>query len=92
MTDRTPTPPLLSRRWTNPLPVVVIGTAIFGVVAVVATVIGSAGAGVAAVAWAGVLVGVLGGALFAWQLQAARRGSRGAQRGLVDRPADPADT
>ncbi|WP_066908808.1 DUF2530 domain-containing protein [Millisia brevis] len=92
MTDRTPTPPLLGRRWTNPLPVVVVGTALWAVLAIVATAVGASGAGVAAVAWAGVVVGLLGGALFAWQLRAARRGSRGAQEGLVDRRApDPAD-
>lgn len=76
----------MGRRWTNPLPVVVVGTVIWLVVAVVATVVGARWQEVATVSWAGVGVGLLGGALFAWQLRAARRGSRGAQQGLIDRP------
>lgn len=84
MPDTSPTPPLLGHRWTNPLPVVVVGTLSWLVVAIIATV-GALpwGNDLKAIAWSGVVVGIFGGAIFAWQLSAARRGRRGAQQGLV---------
>ncbi|AHH93960.1 DUF2530 domain-containing protein [Kutzneria viridogrisea] len=74
------TPPPLPKSLTDPVPVVVAGTALFLVAFLVLLVTG------APQLWtysclAGVVLGFSGYAVFRWQRAAARRGARGAQEG-----------
>ena len=79
--DRPVETPEIPARFTDPRPVLAIGTVAF----VVATVV------VALIDWddalptcyTGIVIGVLGYSIFWIQRSAARRGSKGAQRGLT---------
>lgn len=74
-------PPPLPRRLADPRPVVGVGTVMWFAAAVVLLLAGGPSAWV----WAcltGGLLGLTGFAMVHWQLSAARRGSRGAQRDL----------
>lgn len=77
---RTPPPPP-PRSLTDPIPVVVVGTAAFLVAFLVLLAVH------APRLWtwsclAGFVLGFAGYAVFRWQLAAVRRGSRGAQEGI----------
>ncbi|MFE2750846.1 DUF2530 domain-containing protein [Actinosynnema sp. NPDC059335] len=75
-----PPPPPLPPRLTDPVPVVVVGTALWFLAAVGVALFGDA----PLVAWtcvAGGVLGIIGYGIFAWQRSAARRGSRTAQHG-----------
>ncbi|WP_245975796.1 DUF2530 domain-containing protein [Amycolatopsis palatopharyngis] len=74
-------PPELPKRLLDLWPVVVAGTAVWFVVFLVLLLTGVTGLWL----WttlAGGALGLLGLAVMAWQRSAAKRGSRGAQRGL----------
>ena len=83
-TDLHTEPPPLPRRLTDPLPVVLVGLAVWVVVLVVLglpALMGSRPLGVWF--WAAVIgigLGVLGLGVLAWQRRANRRGSKGAQK------------
>jgi hypothetical protein len=77
-----PTPPPLPRYLTDPVPVVVIGTVAFGVAFALMLLLGAP----ALWTWsclAGFCLGFVGYGVFRWQRNAARRGSRTAQEGLL---------
>lgn len=69
-------------RLSDPRPVLATGTAVWVVATVVALVAGDRWSGALPVCYAGTALGVLGFGLFLIQRRAARRGKRGAQRGL----------
>ena len=76
------TPPPLPRYLTDPVPVVVIGTIAFLAAFVIMLLVGAP----AQWTWsclAGFCLGFAGYGVFRWQRSAARRGSRGAQEGLL---------
>ena len=77
-------PPKLSPRFGDPVPVIAGGTALWALAAVVAALL----TGFGEAFWtcvAGIGVGTFGATVFAWQRAAARRGSRLAQTG-ADEP------
>lgn len=74
--------PPLPRRLADPRPLIVLSTAVWAIAAVVLALTGAPASWV----WtcvAGIGLGVVGYGVMAWQRSAARRGSRGAQRGLT---------
>lgn len=71
-----------TRRLADPRPVLAIGTALWVVATVVVLLGGDRWSDILPVCIAGILVGLLGSALFLAQRRAARRGHRGAQVGL----------
>jgi len=71
-----------TRRLADPRPVLAIGTASWVVATVVVLLVGDERNGALPVCIAGILVGLLGSALFFAQRRASRRGHRGAQVGL----------
>ena len=78
-------PPALPRRLTDPIPVILVGSAVWVVVAVVLGVLGATGARPFD-AWfsaslVGIGLGLLGLLVLGLQRRAARRGDKGAQRG-----------
>jgi hypothetical protein len=80
-----PTPPPLPALLLDPWPVIAAGALAWLVAAVTAFAIP------ALITWrpvtlAGLGVGVLGTSIFLWQRAAARRGARGAQKGLTTDP------
>ena len=80
-----PTPPPLPALLLDPWPVIAAGALAWLIAA------GAALAIPALIAWrpvtlAGLGVGVLGTSIFLWQRAAARRGARGAQKGLTTDP------
>ena len=80
-----PTPPPLPALLLDPWPVIAAGASAWLIAAVAAFAIP------ALIAWrpmtlAGLGVGVLGTSIFLWQRAAARRGARGAQKGLTTDP------
>ncbi|QTJ65792.1 DUF2530 domain-containing protein [Rhodococcus sp. ZPP] len=77
--DRQP----LTRRLADPRPALILGTLAWVVAMVVVIVTGDRWADALPTCIAGVAVGFLGYGLFALQRRAARRGSRGAQQGLL---------
>ncbi|MCP2169269.1 DUF2530 domain-containing protein [Goodfellowiella coeruleoviolacea] len=83
-----PPPPPLPRRFTDVVPIVVVGSSImFVVFAVLLVARLAAGVDSGEVMWtclAGWVLGLIGLGVVAWQRAAARRGSRGAQQGLLD--------
>ncbi|CAM2932671.1 DUF2530 domain-containing protein [Prescottella defluvii] len=82
MTEIHSTPTLLTRL-SDPRPVLVVGTAAWVVATVVVLLGGDRWSDALPVCLAGTALGLLGFALFLVQRRAARRGSRGAQRGLL---------
>lgn len=66
----------------DPRPVLAVGTVVWIVATVVVAVSGDRWEDALPVCIAGIVVGILGTALFLVQRNAARRGSRGAQVGL----------
>jgi hypothetical protein len=77
-----PEPPALPARLLDPRPVI-IAIAVGWLVALALAFTVPALHDWRPVTVAGLGVGVLGTSIFLWQLSAARRGSRGAQRGLL---------
>lgn len=77
-----PVPPALPARLLDPSPVI-IAIAVGWLVALVLAFTVPALHDWRPVTVAGLGVGVLGTSIFLWQRRAARRGSRGAQRGLI---------
>jgi protein-S-isoprenylcysteine O-methyltransferase Ste14 len=81
-----PSPPPLPPRLADPVPAIIVCTALW-FLAFVALLVARLAFKVDDNAWlwtcsAGTLLGVTGYGVFRWQRRAARRGSRGAQRGL----------
>ncbi|MFC7448121.1 DUF2530 domain-containing protein [Rhodococcus daqingensis] len=74
--------PLIPLRLTDPRPVVTIGTLAWLVITAVVFAAGDRWQTALPICFAGLAVGALGFALFLVQRAAARRGSKGAQRGL----------
>lgn len=74
--------PLIPRRLTDPRPVVMIGTLAWLIATAVVLAAGDRWHAALPICLAGLAVGALGFALFLAQRAAARRGSKGAQRGL----------
>ena len=74
-------PAELGQRWKDPIPVVVVVSALW-LVGLVASLATGHWAGWGEACLAGLVVGALGFALFLGQRRAARRGDRTAQRGL----------
>nr|WP_296768052.1 DUF2530 domain-containing protein [Rhodococcus sp. (in: high G+C Gram-positive bacteria)] len=72
----------LSRRLTDPAPVIAAGIGLWILATVVVLVGGDRWSSALPTCWAGVIVGSLGFALFLLQRAASRRGSKTAQRGL----------
>lgn len=77
-------PPPLPPRLSDVPTIVGLGSALWAVAAVALLVTGGTGPAVATCV-CGAVLGGLGHALFRWQRNAARRGTRGAQDGLTDR-------
>ena len=75
--------PPLTQRLADPRPALILGTLAWAVAAVVVIVTGDQWSDALPSFIAGVVVGFLGYVLFALQRGAARRGSRGAQQGLL---------
>ncbi|QCQ89900.1 DUF2530 domain-containing protein [Rhodococcus sp. SGAir0479] len=75
----TPTP---VERLSDPRPVLAAGTVVWVVATVVVLLSGNRWSAALPVCYAGIGLGVLGFGLFLVQRRAARRGRRGAQRGL----------
>ena len=75
--------PPLTQRLADPRPALILGTLAWAVAIVVVIVTGDRWSDALPTCIAGVVVGFLGYALFAAQRRAARRGSRGAQQGLL---------
>jgi Protein of unknown function (DUF2530) len=76
------TPPPLPKSLTDPVPVVIVGTVLFVIATVVLLIVHAPALWI----WScvcGVLLGFVGFGLFSWQRAAARRGSRGAQEGVL---------
>lgn len=76
------TPPPLPKSLTDPVPVVIVGTVLF----VIATVVLLIAHAPTLWIWScvcGVGLGFFGFGVFSWQRAAARRGSRGAQEGVL---------
>ncbi|MDH6280837.1 DUF2530 domain-containing protein [Prescottella agglutinans] len=74
--------PTLVERLSDPRPVVVVGTVAWVVATVVVLLSGDRWSEALPICYAGTALGVLGFGLFLLQRSAARRGKRGAQRGL----------
>ncbi|RDI20497.1 uncharacterized protein DUF2530 [Rhodococcus sp. AG1013] len=70
-------------RLSDPRPVLAVGTAAWVLATVVVLLVGDRWSDALPVCYAGTALGLLGFALFLVQRRAARRGSRGAQRGLA---------
>lgn len=71
------------RRLADPRPALAVGIALWAVASVVVLFVGDdRRADLLPVCIAGIVVGILGSALYLVQRRAARRGSRGAQTGL----------
>ncbi|WP_338889790.1 DUF2530 domain-containing protein [Rhodococcus sovatensis] len=79
--EREPEPTELSRRLTDPAPVIALGIALW-VAATVVVLIVDRWSSALPVCLAGIGVGTVGFVLFLVQRAAARRGSKTAQRGL----------
>ncbi|MFD9663385.1 DUF2530 domain-containing protein [Rhodococcus sp. NPDC059968] len=75
--------PPLTQRLADPRPALILGTLAWAVAIVVVIVTGDRWLDALPTCIAGVVVGFLGYGLFALQRRAARRGSRGAQQGLL---------
>jgi len=75
--------PPLTQRLADPRPALILGTLAWAVAIVVVIVTGDRWPDALPTCIAGVVVGFLGYGLFALQRRAARRGSRGAQQGLL---------
>lgn len=75
-------PSTLLQRLSDPRPVIAAGTAAWVVATVVVAVSGDRWSGALPVCLTGTALGVVGFGLFLLQRRAARRGKRGAQRGL----------
>ncbi|MEV0947794.1 DUF2530 domain-containing protein [Rhodococcus sp. NPDC049939] len=75
--------PTLTQRLADPRPALILGTLAWAAAAGVVIVTGDRWANALPTTIAGVVVGCLGYGLFALQRRAARRGSRGAQQGLL---------
>jgi hypothetical protein len=75
--------PPLTQRLADPRPALILGTLAWAVAIVVVIVTGDRWSDALPTCIAGVVVGFLGYGLFALQRRAARRGSRGAQLGLL---------
>ncbi|TQC46445.1 DUF2530 domain-containing protein [Rhodococcus sp. WS4] len=75
--------PPLTQRLADPRPALILGTLAWVVAIVVVIVTGDRWSDALPTCIAGVVVGFLGYGLFALQRRAARRGSRGAQQGLL---------
>jgi len=87
-TPAQPVPPALSPRLLAPWPVIITIAAGWLAALILAFTVPALHGG-RPVTVAGLGVGVLGTSIFLWQRSAARRGSRGAQRGLlIDTPTD----
>jgi len=81
-----PRPPSLPPRLADPVPVVVVGTALW-LLAFLSLLVARFGYGFDRPVWlwttlAGTALGIVGYGIFRWQRAAARRGARSAQRGL----------
>ena len=74
--------PLVPKRLTDPRPVVAIGTLAWLLATATVLLAGDRWSEALPICYAGLAVGVLGFTLFLAQRQAARRGSKVAQRGL----------
>ncbi|RVW06423.1 DUF2530 domain-containing protein [Rhodococcus spongiicola] len=72
----------LVERLSDPRPVVAVGTLAWVLATVVVLLAGEPWSGALPVCYAGTALGVLGFGVFLVQRSAARRGKRGAQRGL----------
>ncbi|MDT2003699.1 DUF2530 domain-containing protein [Rhodococcus opacus] len=75
--------PPLTQRLADPRPALILGTLAWAAAIVVVIVTGDRWSEALPTCIAGVVVGFLGYGLFALQRRAARRGSRGAQQGLL---------
>ncbi|WP_072687153.1 DUF2530 domain-containing protein [Rhodococcus marinonascens] len=75
--------PPLSQRLADPRPALILGTLAWAAAAVVVIITGDRWSSALSTCIAGIVVGCLGYGLFALQRRAARRGSRGAQQGLL---------
>lgn len=81
----TPTPdiPQIPERFTDPRPVLAIGTLLFVAATVVVLLAGDRWSDALPTCYTGIAVGALGYTIFWIQRSAARRGSKGAQQGLT---------
>jgi uncharacterized membrane protein YjjP (DUF1212 family) len=78
----TPNVPQIPARLTDPRPVLVVGTVLFAIAALVVWVIGGDARDALPTCLAGLAVGALATSIFWIQRRASRRGSKGAQSGL----------
>ncbi len=85
MAAETPEPPPLPAALTEPWRVIGVG-ALLWLLATLAAFTVPALETWRPICLAGLATGVIGTAVFLWQLSAARRGARGAQTGLIDPP------
>ncbi|GGG22464.1 hypothetical protein GCM10007304_40340 [Rhodococcoides trifolii] len=75
--------PSIPARWSEPSTVIAGGIAVWVIATIVVLVGGDRWSSALPTCWTGIAVGCLGFALFAAQRRSARRGDKGAQRGLV---------
>lgn len=77
-----PPPPSLPPRLADPVPVVLVGTALWWLGALGVLLFGRDFGVLGWTCLSGGVLGIIGYGIFAWQRSAARRGSRTAQQGL----------
>ena len=82
MSAPTPDVPQISSRFTDPRPVIAIGTLCWIVATIVVWASGDTWADARPTCLMGVAVGALGYTIYWIQRRAVRRGSKGAQRGI----------
>ncbi|KAA0021283.1 DUF2530 domain-containing protein [Antrihabitans cavernicola] len=75
--------PEIPARFTDPRPVLMIGTVLFVIATVVVLLAGDRWNDALPTCYTGIAIGVLGYSIFWIQRGAARRGSKGAQQGLT---------
>lgn len=80
----TPDVPEIATRFTDPRPVIAVGTVVWLVATVVVLLAGESGHRQLPVCLMGLAVGVLAYSIFWLQRRSARRGDKGAQVGLTD--------
>lgn len=79
-----PPPPPLPPKLADPVPAIVVGTALWVLALVGVLLFGPEGSGGSVLMWtclSGGVLGIIGYGIFTWQRSAARRGSRTAQQG-----------
>lgn len=83
-TQSLPAPPPLPARLTDPVPAIVVGTALWALAFAAVLLFARDETTLLWTCASGAGLGVIGYGIFRWQRSAARRGSRTAQQGLTE--------